>query len=87
MVQCSPYRSPSPDEVVIHDDKAEQAARRLLEEDAEGFRCSLSNARVSQLGDMKIVRMDLCRGETGEKVGLAMSIEQAGWISLGIYID
>jgi hypothetical protein len=86
MVNCTRYRSPSPDEVVIHDEAAEQAARGWLEEDAERFRCSLANARVSRLGDMKIVRMDLRRGEPPVTVGLTMSIEQAGVTSLGIYI-
>ncbi len=76
-----------PDEIVVSDEAAEQAAREMLREDAAGFRCSLSNARVSRLGDMTIVRMDLYRDEFGENVGLAMSIEQAGRFSLGVFID
>jgi hypothetical protein len=87
MVQCLRYRSPWPDEVLIRDEAAEEAARKMLEEDAAGFRCSLTNARVSRLDDMKIVRMDLSRGEAGETVGLAMCIERAGLNYLGIFID
>jgi hypothetical protein len=87
MVLCLRYRSPSPDEVLIRDEAAEETARRLLEEDAAGFRCSLTNARVSTLGDMKIVRMDLSRDETAETPGLAMCIEKAGLNYLGIFIE
>lgn len=87
MVQCSRYRSPSPDEVLIRDEAAEATAREMLEGDAAGFRCSLTNPRVSRLGDMKIVRMDLRRGEAGETAGLAMCIEKAGLNYLGIFID
>jgi hypothetical protein len=87
MVNCLSYRSPSPDEVVVSDEAAEQAARAMLREDAAGFGRSLSNARVSRLGNMTIIRMDLYRDETGENVGLAMSIEQAGLFSLGVFID
>jgi hypothetical protein len=86
-MDCLSYRSASPDEVVINDEAAEQAAREMLQEDAAAFRCSLTNARVSQLRDIKIVRMDLKRDETGENVGLAMSIERAGRFSLGVFID
>ena len=78
--------SPSPDETVIVDEEAEEAARAEVEQDAEAFGCSLSNARVSPLGDLKIVRMDLYHLERREIAGLAMSIEQSGRIYLGIYV-
>jgi hypothetical protein len=87
MVNCLSYRSPSIDEITVNDEAAEQAAREMLQEDAAGFRCSLSNPRVSRLGDMTIVRMDLCHEDFRENVGLAMSIEQAGRFSLGVFID
>jgi hypothetical protein len=87
MVDVLSYRSPTPDEVIINDEAAEEAARKLLQEDAAGFRCSLTNPRVSRLGDMTIVRLDLYRDELGENVGLAMSVEQAGRFSLGVFID
>lgn len=87
MVQPSRYRFPSPDEVFIHDETAEEDARKILEEDAAGFSCSLTDARVSLLGDMKIVRMDLRRDGTGDTAGLAMCIEKAGLNYVGIFID
>lgn len=67
--------------------RAENAARKMIEEDPAGFRCSLTNARVSKLGDMKIVRMDLVgMGQQG-LWRLAMCIEKAGLNYLGIFID
>jgi hypothetical protein len=85
-VDLHSHITPSPDETVIADDATEEAARAELEQDAAAFRCSLSNGRVSRLGDMTIVRFDLYRAEQREIVGLAMSIEQSGRIHLGIYI-
>lgn len=85
-VDLHSHISPSPDETLITDVAAEDAAREELEQDAEAFRCSLSNPRVSRLGDMKIVRFDMCRGEQREIAGLAMSIEQSGQIHLGVFI-
>jgi hypothetical protein len=87
MVHCSQYRWPSPDEVSLVDDAAEQTARKMLEEDAAGFGCSLTNPRISRLGDMKIVRMDLTRDDAREPAGVAMCIEKEGLNYLGILID
>ena len=73
--------------------RAENAARKMIEEDPAGFRCSLTNARVSKLGDMKIapdrgtyVRMDSGMRQQG-LWRLAMCIEKAGLNYLGIFID
>jgi hypothetical protein len=87
MVLCSQYRWPSPDELSLVDEAAVQAARKMLEEDAAGFRCSLTNPRVSRLGGMKIVRMDLARADDCEPAGVAMCIEKEGLNYLGILID
>ena len=86
MVDCSLYLSPSADEVVIADEAAEQSAREFLKEDAAAFSCELASARVSRLGDMKIVRIDLSRREDGEIVGLAMCIEKDDLNYLGVYL-
>jgi hypothetical protein len=87
MVRCLQYRWPSPDEVSLVDEAAEHAARKMLEEGAAGFRCSLTNPRVSRLEDMKIVRMDLTRDDAREPVGVAMCIEKQGLNYGGIFID
>ena len=87
MLQCSLYRSVSPDEVLIRDEAAEEAARKMLQEDAAGFGCSLTNPRVSKLDEMKIVRMDLSREDTKETKGVAIWIEKAGLNYLGLFID
>jgi hypothetical protein len=87
MVLCSQYRWPNPEEVSLVDEAAVQAAREMLEERAAGFRCSLTNPRVSRLGDMKIVRMDLTRDHGSEPAGVAMCIEKEGLNYLGILID
>lgn len=85
-VDLHSHITPSPDETLITDEAAEEAARAELEQDAAGFRCSLSNGRVSRLNDMTIVRFDLYRVEERETVGLAMCIEQSSRMHLGIYI-
>ena len=87
MVRCSQYRWPSPDEVSLVDEAAEQAALKMLEEDAARFHCWLTNPRVSRLEDMKIVRMDLTRDDASEPVGVAMCVENEGLSYLGIFID
>ena len=70
-----------------NDEAAEQDARKMLEEVAAGFRCSLTNPRVSRLENMKIVRMDVTRDDAREPVGVAMCIEKEGLNYLGIFID
>jgi hypothetical protein len=77
----------SPDETIVIDEQAEKEARAQLQQDAEAFGCSLTNARVSRLGDLKIVRMDMFDRERRETVGLAVCIEQSGVLHLGIYIS
>lgn len=64
-----------PNEIVIVDKIAERVARASLGPDAETLGYVLTNIRVSQLGEMKIIRMDLYDNKIKGNVGIAIRTE------------
>ena len=77
---------PSAGEAIIVDEAAEQAARASLGRDAAELGYSLRNARVSQLADAKIVRLDVYDPERRKNVGVAIRVERVDGIDEAIHL-
>jgi hypothetical protein len=77
---------PGPQEAIIVDEAAEEAARVSLGREVAELGYSLHNARVSRLGEAKIVRLDVYDPARRKNVAVAIRVERPDEIDEAVHL-